>query len=54
MAAIVGIFEAGDGVIGTGRIATYYPASLALPCPAWMASGVENERQSFVPSLFLA
>jgi hypothetical protein len=32
MAAIVGIFEAGEGVIGTGRFSTYYSALSALTC----------------------
>ncbi len=32
MAAVVGTFEAGDGVIGTGRFLNFYRKSSALTC----------------------
>jgi len=49
MAAPVGILEAGDGVIGTGRISTYYPASSALTC----MSGVRSEKRATIIRVIL-
>jgi hypothetical protein len=49
MAALVGILEAGDEVIGTGRISTYYPASSALTC----MGGVRSEKRATIIRVIL-